>query len=140
MLMVNPPRSRFTPKAVDDVLSDPKHALGALFRHARGLARLEEHLARYTGPDTAQYFQVANVRENRMILLTPTAAWATRLRMMAPQLIAFLNRSGFEAIRHIDIRVAPLARESVEPRRTRAQSPAARQAMEQMRKLSRRET
>lgn len=118
-------------------MSDPGNALGAICRHARMLARLQSVLAGCTDPDTAAHFQVANVRQDRLILVTPTAAWATRLRMQAPQWIRFLQESGHEHLRHIDIRVAPLADEAPRRKIHRRLSPAAQQAIEQLKRLTR---
>jgi hypothetical protein len=136
--MADTPHSRSAPAAIGDVLSDPEHALGALCRHARKLARLDALLAAITDPETAAQFQVANLRQDRLILLTPTAAWATRLRMQAPRMIELLQASGYGQLRHIDIRVAPLNRQAAEPKSRRSLSPAARQAIEQLQRLSRR--
>ena len=126
------------PAAVGEVLSDPGHTLGTLCRHARLLARLDSLLAEFTGPDTATRFQVANVRQDRLILVTPTASWATRLRLQAPQFLTFLQGSGYPGLRHIDIHVAPLNRPEPPSRPRRALSPAAEQALAQLRRLARR--
>lgn len=136
--MTDPHRSRVAPAAIQDLLPGADHPLGALCRHAERLAQIEALLAGIAGPDTAARFQVANVRQDRLILVTPTAAWATRLRLSAPQMIEALQASGHAYLRHIDIRVAPLHRESGEHKRRRPLSPAARQALEQMRRLTRR--
>lgn len=136
--MTDPHRSRAAPAAVQDLLPGADHPLGALFRHAERLAQIEALLAGITGPDTAARFQVANVRQDRLILVTPTAAWATRLRLAAPQLIQSLQASGHAYLHHIDIRVAPLHREAAERKPRRPLSPAAKQALEQMRRLTRR--
>ena len=95
-------------------------------------------LAGCTDPDTANRFQVANVRQDRVVLVTPTAAWATRLRMQAPQMTRCLQGAGFGHLQHIDIRVAPLVRDPPERRKRRHLSPAAEQAMDQIRRLARR--
>jgi hypothetical protein len=80
----------------------------------------------------ASHFQVATVRENRLILISPSASWATMLRMQAPQLIRSLQRAGQSEIEHIDIRVAPLIDQQAVKRKRRALSPAARQALDLM--------
>ncbi len=134
--MVKTPRSPNQPTAVDDLLSDPGHSLGSLCRHARRLAQLEATLCGCVDPETAANLKVANVRQDRLILLAPTAAWATRLRMLAPQIVRFLAGSGYDAIRHIDIRIAP--GERVEPvvHAPRKLSAEAEQALQQIRRLT----
>lgn len=136
--MHKPPDSPAGPTSVEDLISDSRHTLGALCRHANELARLDSLLAGCVDSDTASQFQVANLRGDRLVLLTPTAAWATRLRMQAPQMLLLLRRSGFTNLQHVDIRVAPLQRPIAENRSRRLLSPAAQQALAALRRLSRR--
>ena len=86
-------------------------------------------------PELAAHFQVATIRENRLILISPSASWATLLRMQAAQLIKFLHQTGHTEIEHIDIRVAPLIEQHVLSRKRRELSPAARQALGSMARL-----
>jgi len=92
---------------VGEVISAGGHSLGSLLSHARVLARLETLLRGFIGAHTTTQLQVANLREDRLILITPTATSATRLRLQTPQLLSFLQSSGYAQLRHIDIRVAP---------------------------------
>lgn len=133
--MTDPHRSRAAPAAIEDLISGTEHALGALYRHAQGLARIEALLAGLTGPELAARFQVANVRQDRLILVTPTAAWATRLRMLAPQMLRLLETRGLGNLKHIDLRVAPIHRDAPQRKSRRQLSPAAQQALDQMRRL-----
>ncbi len=133
--MSRSPRVHHSVTPVDDVLTDTDNALGGLVRHARSLLRVESLLAGHFGPEAASQFQVAALRQDRLILLTPTASWASRLRLMVPQAIDFLNSSGYPQVRYIDFRVAPLKRESVTPRQRKSLSPAARQALDAMARL-----
>jgi len=85
----------------------------------------------------AAQFQVAAMRQDRLVLLTPSAAWATRLRMQAEQMLQFLQVSGFAHLRYIDIRVAALSREPDPPQRVRRTlSPTAELALKHMRRLT----
>ena len=94
--------------------------------------QLEQLLASVVDAELAAHFQVAALRENRLILVSPTAAWATRLRMQAPQVIGALRQRGYTGIEHIDIRVAPLVEQSGEKRLKKPLSPAAQHALEVM--------
>lgn len=76
------------------------------------------------------------MRQDRLVLLTPTASWATRLRMQAGEMLNFLQSSGYEYLRHIDIRVAPLSRKPVEIPVRKPLSPAAEFALGLMTQLS----
>jgi len=97
---------------------------------------VESLLAECTGPQFAEHFQAAVMREDRLVLLTPTASWATRLRMQAEQMLRFLQKSGYGHLRHIDIRVSPLHRAPAEKKIPRQMSPAAEHAFELMSRLS----
>ena len=97
--------------------------------------QIEQLLRGDLDPQLAAHFQVATVRENRLILISPSASWATMLRMQAPQLIRSLQRAGYSEIEHIDIRVAPLVEQRASSRKRRALSPAAQQALDLMAKL-----
>ena len=72
------------------------------------------------------------MRQDRLILLTPTAAWATRLRMQAGDMLQFLQASDYPHLRHIDIRVAPLCRETPVEKVPKPLSPEAKLALNLM--------
>lgn len=134
--MARTPDSGGNSSSVGDVIADPHSSLASLFHQARTLARVESLLTGYASPEVAAQFQVAAMREDRLVLLTPSAAWATRLRMQAEQMLQFLQVSGFAHLRYIDIRVAPLSREPDPPQRVRRTlSPTAELALKHMRRL-----
>ena len=118
------------------MIANPGNTLAALVRHANLLARLESLLAGSCNPDLAAQFQVADLRQDRLILLTPTASWATRLRMEAGQMLQFLHASGYEHLRHIDIRVAPLSRQTITTPVRKPRSAAAELALGLMAQLT----
>lgn len=120
-----------------EVVSDASTSLGSLFRHARTLAELDRLLTGFAEPGMAAMFQVANVRQQTLVLITPTAAWATRLRMNTPQMLDFLRQSGFDQLQTIEIRVAPLSRVKPRKRTRKKLSPAATETFEQYRQLTR---
>ena len=130
------PQSKKSTFQIREVLTDPESNLGNLLKTAAVLKRVQSRLTRLIEPDLATHFQVAAVRKNRLILVTPTAALATRLRMQAPQLIRSLQKSNLAFIEHIDIRVAPLVEQKEQPRKKRPLSPAARQALDYMAELN----
>lgn len=130
--MTRNPQSGNKAKRVSEVLADSDSTFGNLLRHANRLSDLESLLKSSVDPDLAAQLQVAAVRKNRLILVSPTAAWATRLRMQAPPLIDALRAAGISTIEHIDIRVAPLVVTPRNNRPRRALSSAARQALRHM--------
>ena len=133
--MARNPRSGKKVFRVSEVITDHGTSLGKLLQRANLLIKVEHIIAESLDPAMADHFQVGTIRQNRLILISPSASWATRIRMNAPQLVQQLQQSGFAEIEHIDIRVAPLAEQHTGSRTKRALSPAARQALEVMARL-----
>ena len=130
-------RSFNSPSQVSELLSEPQSgALGGLLRRARALLQLERLIKGAVDPSLADHFKVANVRDQKLVLLTPGAAWATRLRMQAPQILELLRVAGVSDVQDIEIRVAPLPTEPVDQRRSRPLTPAASQALGSMARLA----
>ena len=126
------PQSGKTTQRVAEVLNDPDSSLSNLLEQAAYLMQLETLLTGQLDPGLAAQFQVAAARKNRLILISPSASWATSLRMQAPRLISSLHAAGVRQIEHIDIRVAPLVNLSAETRAKRPLSAAAKQALGHM--------
>jgi hypothetical protein len=126
------PQSSKKTLRVAEVLADHGSALGSLLKHASLLMQMEHLLAGFLDPELAAHFQVATIRENRLILISPSASWATLLRMQVPQLVESLHQAGYAGIAFIDIRVAPLVEQPGEFRKRKPLSPAAQQALDQM--------
>lgn len=143
--MTRKPPSRSSTRRLNDILaasapasgSAPDTSLGRLLTRARFLARLESLLSDCVSPELAHQFQVAAVRGNRLILISPTAAWATRLRMHSAQMLGLLQTTGHADIRQIDVRVAPFTRPAPPSRHRRPLSPAAKQAIDLMTRYTR---
>mgnify|MGYP001545775988 CR=1 FL=1 len=120
---------------VSEVITDHGASLGKLLQRANLLIRIEHLIAKNLEPAMAEQFQVGTIRENRLILISPSASWATKLRMEAPGILRSLHSGGYTQIEHIDIRVAPLAEQPETPRKRKTLSPAAQQALAQMARL-----
>jgi len=134
--MARSPQSDKPLLQVTDLLSDAQsNPLGGLYRRASTLLQLERLLAGAVEPALAGRFKVASVHTDRVVLLTPGAAWATRLRMQIPQLLDSLHRAGVADVRDIEVRVAPLPVEPTLERRPRPLSAAAEQALGFMARL-----
>ena len=130
--MTRLPQSGKTTQRISEVLNDPDSSLGNLLERASYLMQLETLLTGLFDSDLATQFQVAATRKNRLILISPSASWATRLRLQAPRLIRSLHAAGVRQIEHIDIRVAPLARQGVGTRSKKPLSTAAKLALGHM--------
>ncbi len=130
--MTRLPQPGKTTQRVGEILNDPDSSLSNLLERASYLMQLEALLTGLLDSDLAAKFQVAAARKNRLILISPSASWATRLRMQAPNLISSLHAEGVRQFEHIDIRVAPLARQVLETRSKKPLSAAAKQALGHM--------
>lgn len=106
-----------------------------MLEHAAVLLKMQQLLAGSVDPSLTHRFQVANVRRNRLILLTPSAAWSTRLRMETPRLLEALHQAGFPELSEIEIRVAPLIEQAAVVRSRKPLSTAAEQALGSMARL-----
>ena len=130
--MTRLPQSNKTTQGVAEILNDADSKLNTLLEHAGNLMQLETLLSDLLDSDLAAHFQVAAARKNRLILITPSASWATSLRMQTPRLIQSLHAAGSRQIEYIDIRVAPLAQQPTESRAKKPLSTAAKQALGHM--------
>ena len=130
------PQSTKSSRPISELMSRPDSSLSKLVKHANYLAQLETVIRGFLSPDMAAQFQVASARKNRLILISPTASWATRLRMHTPQLINSLRAVGFTEVDKIDIRVAPLVHPEPRSRSRRKLSSAAKNALDHMAQLT----
>ena len=133
--MARHPQSEQSAIRLTEILSNPDSSLGSVLKRASMLLQLQQLLAGSVDPSLAARFQVANIRDNRLILLVPTAALATRLRMQTPQLLQILHQAGFRKLREIETRVAPLIGQPPAAHPGKPLSEAATQAFERMARL-----
>ena len=122
-------------RRVSDVITDHGTSLGKLLKRGSFLMQLQHMLSGHLDPGLAAHFQVATIKANQLVLITPSASWATLLRMQAPKMLDVLHQAGYTEIKSIQVRVAPLVEEPDETRKKRPLSPAAKQALEAMHHL-----
>ena len=97
---------------------------------ARAIDKLDKLLARFLEPGLAGQVRVASLKDRCLVLVTPKAAIATRLRMDSPHLVKTLRANGLRSVKEIRIRVAPLHR-TLENKVKRRELPrAAREALQ----------
>ena len=133
--MTRHPQSGKKMRRVSDVITDHGTSLGKVLKRGSLLMQLQHLLSGSLDPALAAHFQVAAARDQRLVLITPSASWATLLRMQASNLIETLHQAGYTEIRSIDVRVAPLAEPPKQERKKRPLSPAAQQALDAMHHL-----
>jgi len=103
--------------------------LGRLLAHARVLNRLDQILASILDPNLSRHCQVAEYKDHCLILACSNATFATRIRMISPQLLDSFREEGDFGIERMEIRIAPVNRPQPEVRKKRTLSPAAVQAL-----------
>ena len=116
-------------KSVQSLMQNQNPGLGQLLAHARVLDRLDQILTSILDPSLSCHCQVAQFRNHCLILACSNATFATRIRMISPQLLDSFREEGDFGIERIEIRIAPVNRPQPEARKKRALSPAAVQAL-----------
>jgi hypothetical protein len=129
-IMHNPPRYGRASKRVGELLDAGRSHLGKLIAHAREIDRLDRKLANLLEPAIAGQVRVAVRRGHSLVLLTPSAALATRLRLDSDQLAQSLRSAGEHWIGEIQVRVAPFAPAPAPQRPKRELPDAAKRALE----------
>jgi len=79
-----------------------------LVRQVRKLARYKDLLSRILPVECRNHVEVANIRNQNLMLLTDSPVWTTRLRQLCPQLLDYIhkndiNNNSLQIIHHIQI-------------------------------------
>jgi len=133
--MARHPQSDQEAVRTSEVLPGPSSSLGKTLQHVRLLQRVQRILSVSLEPSLRDQFQVANIRQNRLILLAPSSAWATRLRMESANLIHAMREAGFAELCSVEVRVAPRVEQPASVRTGKSLSLAAEQALGSMARL-----
>ena len=87
------------PRNIADLLSDPGSALGRLVAGAAKRKSLIMQVKSCIDPELSEHLIGVNVKDDTLILLSDSAAWATRLRYAGPALCKQLSEQ-FELTLH----------------------------------------
>ena len=68
--------------------------MGKLLKRGSFLMQLQHLLSGFMDPALAANYQVATTRKNALVLVAPSASWATLLRMQVPNLLGSLHPAG----------------------------------------------
>ena len=101
-----------------------------MLNHAKYLLMLDKKLSSIVEPAIARQVQVAALHERCLVLITPSAALATRLRHDSHSLLKTLLASGVRGIDDIQVRTAPVSRAREENRQRRALPEIAKQSLQ----------
>lgn len=81
--------------------------LQPLMQKAFRLTQLDKRVRGLLPASLKNHCRVANVRDTALVLLADGAAWATRLRYLAPELCRRLQASELPRLTRIEVRIAP---------------------------------
>lgn len=123
------------PRTLPELFTDQKNSsLDGIIRRGRQLHGLNILLGELLGTELATHCQLANIRNNTLILATDSSAWATRIRYMAPQLIQKLKGnkqlSGIDTV-HVIITQPASPRDTSLPVRRASMSESASECISQ---------
>ena len=97
-----------TPRHVNKLLSASSDHLHRLVDHCSQLQRLTRLAREFLPSPLNQHCQVANIRDQQLILHADSSVWATMLHYQAPALLEYLNQQpGLEHISNIRTRTFP---------------------------------
>ena len=124
--MHRPPQSgKKFPQRVDEVINRRDTPFGSLLKHAAELNRLDRQLCGLLDPQLAPFCQVAELRDDCLILVSPTATQATRLRLLSDEIAQKLNQVNGTCIHRVLVRIAPIRRTNRPQKQKKGLPPAA---------------
>jgi len=100
-----------------------------LLQQARHYQKLDRQLKTGLDPQMAEHCQVACIRGGRLLVLTPTPVWRTRLMLLSSELLSRLRNQGYPGLADIDIKVSPLVPREDFEKKPRELSSAARTSL-----------
>jgi len=95
-------------KPVSRLLTSSKGNLQSLLEQAHYLQALTRVLREAIDPILGEHITIANIRENTAIVAADTPAWLSKIRYMAPTILAILKQqSGLADLHKIQFKVQP---------------------------------
>lgn len=101
------------------IKSATQHIDPRLNQHIRWLAKISSWVNQALEPKLRPHIQVANVNQDRLILLTSTGVWATALRFRTPELLEKLR--AYPELAHIN-KIESIVRPEVVPHKSPART------------------
>ena len=90
--------------------------VAALVAHVQRLQAINVLLPTCLPGELAAHVRTAGWREDRLVLQADSAAWVTRLRFLAPQLLRCLQQHPpLATVQHLELRVAPQKKTALPP-------------------------
>jgi len=93
------------PRPLSELLSDSRSSLGKLAAGAAQRVSLRQQVKTCLPAELAPHVSAANLRDDTLVLITDSAAWAPRLRYAGPGLRELLARRHAIHARKITVKV-----------------------------------
>jgi len=116
-------------RTAERIAAQEDGALFGLLQQARHYQKLDKQLKSELDPEMAAHCQVACVSGGRLLILTPTPVWRTRLMLLSSGLLSRLRNKGHPGLTGIDIKISPLLSPDEPEKPPRTLSPAARETL-----------
>ncbi|MEE4174199.1 MAG: DciA family protein [Xanthomonadales bacterium] len=94
-------------QSVSEIAGADARGLGRLLGRARHLDRLDRLVAGELDPRHAPHVRVANLRQGVLILATPVAPIAQRIRMETPRLLTAIQAAFPGEVESLEVRITP---------------------------------
>jgi hypothetical protein len=93
------------PRNLADILSDPRSALGQLVAGAEKHKSMIMQVKSCLDPELARHLIGVNTRDDTLVLVCDSAAWATRLRYKGDELLASLQQRYELTLHRVKVKV-----------------------------------
>jgi hypothetical protein len=93
------------PRNLAEILSDRRSALGQLVAGAAKHKSLIAQVKSCLDPELVPHLIGVNARDDTLILISDSAAWATRLRFAGDELCARLEQGYKLGLKHVRVKV-----------------------------------
>lgn len=118
-------------RSIDELIAgDSGDLLSRLLLQGHRLMALEQRLHGVLDPELAREVRVAGLDRGCLVLVTPRAGIAMRLRLEAAELGRAMRDAGVPGVREVRVRVAPLPEATARKRTSTALPGAAVEALE----------
>lgn len=97
-------------KSAHKILHSPSAGLQAILEKAAILEQINHELSQHLGDPLNQHIVLANVREDKAILLADTSVWLTKARYKASNILKFLSQDlGLQKLKKIQFKIRHLS-------------------------------
>ncbi len=104
-----------SPRQLYKFLSQKKGDIADLITQAKTRQKLSKSLNNLLDPALVDHVSLANIRAQTLVLITDSAAWASRARYFSPLLLQKLRNNShiFGDVNKIEIQVQPAVRKNI---------------------------